>query len=324
MVRTIIFMLMAGLIGMLACNEDDFIAEKPVPPASDTVPPGNDSIPGDDNNPPDTVSTPPPDDGGEEEEQDTLVLDIEPDNGYYVQNPVTKSFGKTISGFYEGLPPSYATSPEKKYPLFIYFVGTGERGNGTPEELVRLNDVMGPARLIHYRKFPSDFLVDGQYLSPIVISVQTRDWEVTAPIDIDSLVDYAVANYRVDKKRIYLTGLSMGGGAVWAYVALKSEYAQRIASIVTMGAKADPSRSRAQIIADANIHAWAFHNEQDDTVPSSLSIDYIQFLNDISPGLGRITLFQDTDHNCWKKGYLPEYEEEDGVNVYEWMLQFTR
>lgn len=316
-------MVMAGLMVMLACNEDDFLVTEPQVPTSDTVPAPNDSVPPADSIPPvdsipsDTLSPPPP------VEEDTLVLDVEPDNGYYIQNPVTKSFGKTISGFYEGLPPSYETSPGKKYPLFIYFVGTGERGNGTPEELVKVTDVMGPARLIRYRKFPSDFLVDGKYLSPIVISVQTRDWEVTAPVDIDSLIDYAIQNYRVDTTRIYLTGLSMGGGAVWAYVAMKSEFAQRIAAIVTMGAKADPSRSRAQIIADANIHAWAVHNQQDDTVPSSLSIYYIQYLNEISPGLGKLTLFQDTDHNCWKKGYLPEYEEDD-LNVYEWMLQFTR
>lgn len=310
------------MLMMLACNEEDIIKDPDVTaPETDTIPtnnndtiPGEDSLPGDEDNP--GNDNPP--------EDDNLVLDTLPENGYYVQNPVSKSFGKTIAGFYEGLPPSYETSPEKKYPLMIYFVGTGERGNGTPEELVKVLDVMGPARLIHYRKFPGDFLIGEKYLSPVVLSVQTKPYEVTAPVDIDSLIDYAVSHYRIDRSRIYLTGLSMGGGAVWAYVALDPAYASRIAAIVTMGAKADPSRSRAKIIADANVHAWALHNDLDDTVPSSLSVYYIQYLNEITPGLGRLTLFpDDTDHNCWKKGYPPEYKEE-GKNVYEWMLQFTR
>lgn len=303
MKRNFSFILAIGISCILSCSDDDVLNNSDVPPGSDPV----------------NVSDSVPDDP----QDDNLVLDITPDEGYYVQNPVSKSFGKTIAGFYEGLPPSYATATTTKYPLFIYFVGTGERGYGTPEELTKVLDVMGPAQLIHNRKFPSDFLVDNKYLSPVVLSIQTKPYEVTAPEDIESLINYALANYRIDRSRVYLTGLSMGGGAVWAYIALSAANARRIAAIATMGAKADPSRSRAKIIADANVHAWAFHNEQDDTVPSDLSIYYIEYLNELSPGLGKLTLFQDTDHNCWKKAYPPWYKE-DGLNVYEWMLQFKK
>ena len=46
---------------------------------------------------------------------------------------------------------------------------------------------------------------------------------------MDALIEYVIRNYRVDKNRIYLTGLRMGGSNVSIYAGDNDAYAKKIA-----------------------------------------------------------------------------------------------
>jgi hypothetical protein len=62
--------------------------------------------------------------------------------------------------------------------------------------------------------FPVSFNVNGTDFKFIVISSpQFINWPTSS--DVNAVIDYATSHYGVNKNRIYLTGLSMGGGAVW-------------------------------------------------------------------------------------------------------------
>jgi len=247
-----------------------------------------------------------------------------PEPGPHIQQQVRQPIGRTISGFYEALPASYFMY-NKKYPLLIFITGAGERGNGSEEELKEVLQPYGPAKLLNAGSFPKDFLIDDRYYSFIVLSVQMTTNTRATPEDIDNLISYALANYRIDESRIYMTGLSLGGGCVWDYAVHNLQYAQKLAAITPMAGKSiSPSKEKAKVIADAQLPVWAFHSEFDTAVPSIYTKNYVKWINEFSPGQARMTLFPDSTHICWKYSYNPTYQESDSINVYEWMLMQKR
>ena len=81
----------------------------------------------------------------------------------------------------------------------------------------------------------------------IIISPQFIGWPSVT--DVDAVIEYASSHYEVDRKRIYLTGLSMGGGATWDYAGDNLTYAKKLAAILPVSGASYPWIGRAQIIA---------------------------------------------------------------------------
>ena len=97
------------------------------------------------------------------------------------------------------LPQSYGKDPGQKWPLLVFLHGGGETG----DDVEKLR-IVGPPKMVEQQEeFP--FLV----LSPQLPSRydQTTIWDTYV-----ALLDQIVARYAVDEERIYLTGLSWGGG----------------------------------------------------------------------------------------------------------------
>lgn len=226
-------------------------------------------------------------------------------------------------GFYEYLPQGYNPSASTKYPLLIFLHGMGETGDGSASELPQLLNT-GLPRLINRGEFPNSFLVGSQTFSFIVISPQFVDWPMVT--DVKAVLDYAIAHYPINPNRIYITGLSMGGGATWEFVGSSIENARRIAAIVPIAGASWPDNTRANNIAAGNVAVWATHNDQDPTVPAQYSIDYVNNINNAAqPPMipARLTIFNSSSHDAWTRTYNPDFEE-NGLNIYQWMLQYQR
>ncbi|MEO8112395.1 MAG: hypothetical protein ABI594_20270, partial [Ginsengibacter sp.] len=131
-----------------------------------------------------------------------------------VQTAKYISMTSLSNAYYEYLPQGYSTTGGQKYPLMIFVHGSGETGDGSPSQLSRVLR-NGPPKLISQGIFPTSFTVKGQTFKFIVLSPQFTVWP--DDINIDDIINYAIKNYNVDTSRIYLTGLSMGGGVVWQY-----------------------------------------------------------------------------------------------------------
>ena len=249
---------------------------------------------------------------------------LDPEPGLPVQRQVNQPIGTTIAGFYEALPASYPNTT-MKYPLLISITGAGERGDGSVGELPRVLNPYTPAKLINEHNFPKDFFVNGRYYSFIVLSIQMRTDTRASTKDIDAFITYCKNNYRVDEARIYMTGLSLGAGTVWDYVSDTVEYARKLAAITPMAGRAiNNTMAQARVMAEGGVPIWAFHSEFDTAVPSVYSSLFVGWVNELSPGLARLTLFQSNSHLCWVWSYNPTYVEQDSVNVYEWMLMHQR
>lgn len=226
------------------------------------------------------------------------------------------------NAFYEYLPQGYSSGTEK-YPLLLFIHGMGELGTGTSSTLPNVLR-NGPPKLINQGTFPTSFTVNGQTFRFIVISPQFTEWP--GPSDINLLINYAIQNYRVDESRIYLTGLSMGGGVVWEYAGNNATYANRIAGIVPICGASWPDVGRSNVIAGADIAVWATHNNGDPTAPVFYTNDYITYINSApSPPtpLAKKTIFNSNSHDAWSTTYNPSFRE-NGYNIYEYMLLHKR
>ena len=228
------------------------------------------------------------------------------------------------NGYYEYLPQGYSPTGTQTYPLLITVHGEGEIGDGSASDLSRVLDY-GTAMQINQGIFPSSFLVNGQTFSFIVLSPQFNEW----PFDqtLDTIIDYAIQHYKVDTNRIYLTGISMGGGVVWQYAGNNPTYANRIAAMVPIAGASWPDDGRANIIAAGDIAVWATHNLNDPTVPVAYTNGYIANINS-SPTppdpLANKTIFNSSSHDAWTATYDLGFVTENGLNIYQWMLQFSR
>lgn len=100
---------------------------------------------------------------------------------------------------------------------------------------------------------------------------------------------------RVDSKRLYLVGTSMGGYATW----------QLAMSIPNIFAAAIPiCGGGMQWNANRLVHLpiWAFHGKEDNVVPPEESIRMVAAVNRAG-GTARLTLLEKTSHNVWNYAY---------------------
>jgi len=234
-----------------------------------------------------------------------------------VQTAVTADVTANIGGFYKALPARY-DSTTKKYPLLVFLHGVGELGNGT-SDLSKLL-VNAVPKLLNQKKFPAQFTVGGNNFSFIVLNPQFKAWP--QPADVNSLVNYAIQHYRIDTTRIYVSGLSMGGGAAWDYAVA---YSNRIAALVPISGASWPSQAQMGNIANAGLPVWAFHNDDDGTVSSATTKTNVNNVNSFKPNpAAQMTIWPTGGHDAWTKATNPATRECNGMNMYEWMLQYTR
>jgi predicted esterase len=249
------------------------------------------------------------------------------------QTQVPVFFSQTISnanskGFYRYLPADYNTTA-KKYPLIIWVHGAGQTGQGNAAQLPKVLE-WGVPKIISEGGFPPAFSVNGTSFSFIIISPQFLSWP--SGNNVAGMLTYVVNNYRVDPERIYLMGISAGGGAVWEYSGTSIFNSNKIAAMIPFCGTLTPTQTLANRIAAANLPVWAFHNTHDGTVPVSNSRNWKNYINAYTPApnpLAKLTEFPVvssnavTAHECWSLATLPGYKPA-GINIYEWLLQYKR
>ncbi len=191
------------------------------------------------------------------------------------------------------LPPNY-DKEEKSWPLVLFLHGAGESG----QDLSKVK-VHGPPKLVEAGKeFPF-----------IVVSPQAprMGWDVQT---LNALLDDVVANYNVDKDRIYVTGLSMGGFGTWALAAAYPDRFAALAPICGGGNAADAKKLK-------NLPIWVFHGAKDNVVPPSRSENMVQALKEAGATHVKFTLYPNANHDSWTETY-------NNPEMWDWLLQQKR
>ena len=233
-----------------------------------------------------------------------------------VLRPVYERVNSSSAGYYIALPSLY-DSTSKAYPLLISLHGAGQQGNGNSELPSILFD--GVPRVISTGRFPASFQSNGTDYSFIILAPQFTRYP--AVVEIEATINFAKKRYRVDPKRVYVTGLSMGGAVSLDAAAT---HPSMIAAIVPVaGVPKDDGGLKAKSIAQNGLPVWAFHNETDNTTSSIFTKNFIQSINSFSPVIApKMTIFKAEGHDAWSQATSPDYKEGN-MNIYEWMLQYT-
>lgn len=143
--------------------------------------------------------------------------------------------------------PPEASQPGPR-PLILFLHGAGESGtNNTLQVNGNIDNLLAEAK----RR--------GAFL----YAPQTNNGWGNATINgrVMEMVDAALAQYNVDPRKLYVTGLSMGGGGTWNML---DDYGDRFAAGVPICGVAPVAPFSAAGMLDEPI--WAFHARNDGTV----------------------------------------------------------
>jgi predicted peptidase len=192
------------------------------------------------------------------------------------------------------LPAGYDGS--KAAPTILFLHGSGEQGDdGHKQATVGL----GPA----VKANPAGW---APYL--VIYPQKPRGrggWMEHEKLILD-IVEKTKKEYKVDEKRLYLTGLSMGGYATWA---LACKYPTMFAAAAPICGGGNPAE--AAKIKDLPI--WNFHGDKDTAVPIAKSNEMIEAVK-AAGGTPQYTVYPGVGHNSWDKAYREE-------KLWEWFLK---
>ena len=183
------------------------------------------------------------------------------------------------------------TNQKEKFPLIIFLHGSGERG--TDVTLVKNH---------------SPFTYQNLIKSPVAILAPQCPsdvwWDTTA---VYELINETISKYNIDKSRIYLTGLSMGGWGSWK---LAIEHPELFAAVATVCAPVDVLMLINAKKLDMPIRIY--HGALDDVVLAEDSILMHQELKKENKQ-SELFIFPNDNHNSWDSTYSnPEF--------YKWLL----
>jgi hypothetical protein len=221
-------------------------------------------------------------------------------NGNVLAQQVAKMSPKG-TGFLQYLPDGYSSNTNK-YPIVISLHGIKEKGN-TLTDVARVANVGLPKYVKYGQKYP--FIL----ISPQLKTTMGR-WSGAYVMEV---LNYVKTYLRVDPNRIYLTGLSLGGGGVWS---VATSYPDVWASILPVCSGYNLT-SLAYKIAGSKIPTWGFHGDADAVVSEGVTIAMINAINNYKPTpLAKLTIFPGMGHVIWDKVYKE-------TSALSWMLSYT-
>jgi predicted peptidase len=144
--------------------------------------------------------------------------------------------------------PPEAANPAERRPLITFLHGAGESGTNNVAQVNQNID---------------NLLAEAKQRGAFLYAPQTNNsWApATTTANTMTMIERARANFNVDASRLYVTGLSMGGGGVWNML---NRYPDRFAAAVPIAAVSPASDFlAANLLNDA---VWAFHARNDNVV----------------------------------------------------------
>jgi predicted peptidase len=212
---------------------------------------------------------------------------------------------KTFTGAGGGTLPYRLLAPEsveegKTYPLVVFLHGAGERGTNNEAQLI--HGIVEFCRPENRKRYPC-FLVAPQ--CPKEKKWADVDWHAEKhtmtkePSEQGRLVLELIAalqkDYPIDAKRIYLTGLSMGGYGTWDLLCRRPDLFAAAVPICGGG-----DEKQAEKIA--KIPIWVFHGALDTAVKVQRSRNMVAALEKAG-GHPLYTEYPDEGHASWVPAY---------------------
>lgn len=214
------------------------------------------------------------------------------------------------------LPPRYTKL--RRWPVILFLHGSGERGD---DNLRQVTLGLGPALERH-----------GDRYKAVVVFPQCHfgeEWYGEEEQQALAALEQSIREFRGDRRRVYLTGVSMGGAGAWYMARLRRIFA---AAVPVCGEVVrqrddpfpnDPPPDLARIVAAKDAYAalaqaigrmpvWAWHGGADDVVPVTESRRMVAALQHAG-GLVRYTEVAGAGHDVWDVAY-------ENADLAKWLL----
>lgn len=182
-------------------------------------------------------------------------------------------------------------------PLVLFLHGRGE-SNG-PLSIV---SVWGPPQMA----------ARGDKLPYVLVSPQCPkddNWRsATQQTRLTELLESVIGKTKADTKRLYLTGLSMGGSGSWRMAA---DHPDRFAAVIPICGSSDTAD--APKLKSNKI--WAWIGDGDSVLDSNLKMHAA--LKEAGNDSARLTVLEHIGHNSWSAAYATP-------DLSNWMLKQTK
>lgn len=181
-------------------------------------------------------------------------------------------------------------SENKKYPLIIHFHGAGSRGDNV--EILKNQSIM------QYANDTKDF--------PFVMFLPQCSANTWFDLfeQLKAFVKTVVALPYVDKSKVFLSGVSMGGYASWQMLMSEPDIFRKAVICCGGGMYWNATRIKTSV--------WAFHGTDDPIVFFEESEKMVNAVNRTG-GNAKLTEYKGIGHNCWEKTY-------SNPEIYKWLL----
>ena len=205
------------------------------------------------------------------------------------------------------LPAGYDFNGETKYPLVLFLHGAGERGGDNAKQLVHgAKDFASEANRAKYPcfvVFPQ--CPEGRKWVEVDWSLDSHEQPAEESLSL-RLTREAIASMqkvlRVDEKRLYVTGLSMGGYGTWDMIARTPDVFAAAAPVCGGAVEATAGRL-------TKLPIWAFHGDKDTAVKPERSRRMIAAIEKAG-GKPKYTEYPGVGHNSWSQTYAdPKFME---------------
>ncbi len=190
------------------------------------------------------------------------------------------------------LPENYESSSEK-FPLIIFLHGAPQRGNDSDD--------------LKKEGLPKE-LEAGLSIPFIVVVPHCKTGTTWYSQGLYDMLNEVSRLYRVDKKRLYLTGFSMGGFGVLKFIRDYPGLFAAAAPICSGG-----SKFFAETISAVPL--WFFHGAKDTVVEIENTKTLVEELEKHNANV-RFTIYPDKAHDIWDITYKNK-------ELYEWFLENT-
>lgn len=187
---------------------------------------------------------------------------------------------------------------DKPYPTIVFLHGSGKCGTDGRQQLTNGLPLEIKAQEKSFNRF-------------LVVCPQAQKKELQWRGDskdgkrVLTILADVEKSYKVDSKRVYLTGLSMGGYGVWSLAAHAPE---RWAAIVPICGAGDP-KDAGKI---KQIPCWCWHGDADKSVPVERSREMIKALKDAG-ATPKYSELADVGHSSYKNAYASK-------ELFDWLL----
>lgn len=203
------------------------------------------------------------------------------------------------------LPENYDAT--KKYPLIFFMHGAGERGNDNEAQLVHgaklflKEDVRKnfPA-IVVFPQCPQNsywsnvsFKMDSEGKRQFVFNANTEP-SITMKMAND-LLHQIIKGYSVQKKQVYIGGLSMGDMGTFELVYRNPKL---FAAAIPICGGGDPAIAKKV----RKVKWWVFHGAKDDVVPPINSEIMVAALKEAGSSV-KFSLYPDANHNSWDAAF---------------------